>query len=227
MSDALVLGLDVGGTSSRALLADSHGRRLGSGTAAGGNPTSHDETAAFAAIGAAIRDALAGTAPSRVAAAVIGMAGGGRLPEVREKFDAMWYGTGLRCDYHVVGDAVVAFAAGTPEPDGTLLLAGTGAIAAQLHQHSLDRVADGRGWLLGDLGSGFWLGREAVRALLDHLDGWTAPSELIRLVHQELLGAAPPAPARAAGDAVVNAVRREPPVALARLAQPVCRAAAA
>src|SRR5438132_902928 len=30
-------------------------------------------------------------------------------------------------------------------------------------------VADGLGWLLGDEGSGFWLGREALRATLENL----------------------------------------------------------
>ncbi|MGH3646805.1 MAG: N-acetylglucosamine kinase, partial [Micromonosporaceae bacterium] len=222
MTDVLVLGLDIGGTSSRALLADSHGRRLGTGTAAGGNPTSHHESAAFTAIASAIRDALSGVDPSRVASAAIGMAGVGRLaePAVREQFEIMWRETGLRCDYQAVGDAVVAFAAGTPEPDGTLLLAGTGAIAAQLRDRDLYRISDGHGWLLGDLGSGFWLGREAVRAVLAHLDGWRPSSALIRQVHRELLGTEPPAPHRDASVAVVNAVRREPPVALARLAQP-------
>lgn len=42
----LVLGLDVGGTSTRALLADVEGRRLGEGRSGGGNPTSRGRKAA-------------------------------------------------------------------------------------------------------------------------------------------------------------------------------------
>ncbi|MGH3713922.1 MAG: N-acetylglucosamine kinase, partial [Micromonosporaceae bacterium] len=222
MTAALVLGLDIGGTTSRALLADSHGRRLGTGTAAGGNPTSHHETAAFAAISAAIRDALAGVDPAQVRAAAIGMAGVSRLaePDVREQFEAAWHGTGLRCAYQAVSDAVVAFTAGTPSPDGTLLLAGTGAIAAQLRDRTGVRTCDGHGWLLGDLGSGFWLGREAVRAALAYLDGWAPATPLVHQVIGELVGTQPPG-----RDSVINAVRRDEPVALARLAQPVCQAA--
>ena len=223
----LLLGLDLGGTSSRALLADQHGHRLGVGTAAGGNPTAHPLPDALAAIETALRAALGTSDPDRVTAAVIGMAGVGRMaePDVRDAFGAMWRRVGLRCPYRVVADVVVAFAAGTPAPDGTLLLAGTGAAAAQLRDRTTVRIADGHGWLLGDLGSGFWLGREAVRATLAHLDGWAQTSPLVRQVLSELLGVDHVPPSREAVSAVVNAVHARPPVALARLASVVCEAA--
>lgn len=228
MTQTLVLGLDIGGTTSRALLADLDGRQLASGTAAGGNPTAHHASAAFAAVETALRTALGGVDPTRVAAAVVGMAGVGRLaePEVRDRFAAMWQRVGLACRYQAVPDAVVAFAAGTAEGHGTLLLAGTGAIAAQVRNRRLGRIADGHGWLLGDLGSGFWLGREAVRATLAHLDGWTGRSDVVRRLLAAVLGRAPD-PSRESVIAVVNAVRRDPPVALARFAPLVCEAAAA
>ncbi|HEY0700599.1 MAG TPA: ATPase, partial [Micromonospora sp.] len=41
MSDTIVVGLDVGGTSTRAAVLSLTGARLGSGRAGGGNPTSH------------------------------------------------------------------------------------------------------------------------------------------------------------------------------------------
>ncbi|HEX6073944.1 MAG TPA: BadF/BadG/BcrA/BcrD ATPase family protein [Micromonosporaceae bacterium] len=227
MTPPLVLGLDIGGTSSRAMLADLDGHRIGSGSAAGGNPTAHEVSQAFAAVEAALRAALATVDPARVAGAVVGMAGVGRLTEsgVADQFEKMWHRVGLRCPYRAVPDAVVAFAAGTPAPHGTLLLAGTGAIAARIRDRQLGRICDGHGWLLGDLGSGFWLGREAVRATLAHLDGWTGLSALARRLLDDLLGTVPP-PGRESVTAVVNAVRRDPPVALARFAPLVCQAAA-
>lgn len=226
MAKALVLGLDIGGTSSRALLADLTGHRIASGVAAGGNPTAHQVSEALTAVDAALRAALTGVDPQRVETAVVGMAGVGRLtePEVRERFDRMWRQLGLRCRFHAVPDAVVAFAAGTPAPHGTLLLAGTGAIAARIRDRRLTRIADGHGWLLGDLGSGFWLGREAVRAALAHLDGWAEDSPLTHRLTEGLLGKVPQ-PGRDAVTAVINAVRRDPPVALARFAPLVCQAA--
>lgn len=78
-----------------------------------------------------------------------------------------------------------------------MLVAGTGAIAAEVRDLRLDRVADGHGWLLGDAGSGFWLGREAVRGLLADLDAGRAPTPLGRQVLTDLLGAPEVAPAPA------------------------------
>ncbi|KKZ73335.1 BadF/BadG/BcrA/BcrD ATPase family protein, partial [Streptomyces showdoensis] len=70
------------------------------------------------------------------------------------------------------GDADVAFAGGEGTPaDGLVLIAGTGAAAARVAGRRAIRAADGDGWLLGDAGSGFWLGREALRAVLRSLDG--------------------------------------------------------
>ncbi|MEU4196091.1 BadF/BadG/BcrA/BcrD ATPase family protein [Kribbella sp. NPDC026611] len=168
---ALVLGGDLGGTSSRIVVADAEGNVVGRGAAAGGNPTSHPASAA-ANFGQALHAALAGLDPAAVKAGVVGMAGGVALarPDVAAQFEAAWKGAGLTAEPEYIGDLEVAFASGTPEPDGTVLIAGTGSNAGLVQNHQLIRTVGGHGWLLGDDGSGFWLGREAVRSLLRALD---------------------------------------------------------
>ncbi|MFE9690776.1 N-acetylglucosamine kinase [Micromonospora sp. NPDC005806] len=229
MSDTVVVGLDVGGTSTRAAAVRLDGVRLGTGRAGGGNPTSHGAERAAGELLAALRAALADVDPARVRAGTIGLAGAGRLladPQGRAAFDRAWSDAGLRCPYAVHGDALVAYASGTAAPDGTVLIAGTGAIAAQVRDLRLDRVAGGHGWLLGDAGSGFWLGREAVRRLLSDLDRGAAPSELARRILAELTGSPEVAGRpRATAESVVQAVTRRPPVELARLAPLVVTAA--
>ncbi|MEU4554455.1 N-acetylglucosamine kinase [Micromonospora violae] len=229
MSDTVVVGLDVGGTSTRAAVLTLTGQRVGTGRAGGGNPTSHGAERAAAELLTALREALADVDPTRVAAGTIGLAGAGRLladPAGRAAFDRAWHDAGLRCPYEVHGDALVAYASGTASPDGTILIAGTGAITAQVHELRLDRIADGHGWLLGDAGSGFWLGREAVRRLLADLDAGRAPGTLATTVLTELLGSAEIAPRpRASVDATIQAVTRRPPIELARLAPLVVDAA--
>ncbi|MFU8875059.1 N-acetylglucosamine kinase [Micromonospora sp. SL4-19] len=229
MSDTVVVGLDVGGTSTRAAAFSLDGVRLGTGRAGGGNPTSHGAERAATELLAALRAALADIDPTRVRAGTIGLAGAGRLladPQGRAAFDRAWSDAGLRCPYAVHGDALVAYASGTAAPDGTVLIAGTGAIAAEVRDLRLDRTADGHGWLLGDAGSGFWLGREAVRRLLSDLDRADPPGELGQRVLAELTGspevAARP---RATAETVVQAVTQRPPVELARLAPLVVTAA--
>ncbi|MEJ3750525.1 BadF/BadG/BcrA/BcrD ATPase family protein [Actinomycetes bacterium KLBMP 9797] len=222
MSDTLVIGLDVGATSTRALVASLTGDRLGTGRAGGGNPTAHGAEHAAAQLATALGEALAGVDPALVRAGTIGLAGGGRLradPAGQAAFDRAWRGAGLRCPYAVVGDALVAYAAGTASPDGTVVIAGTGAIACDVRDLALDRIADGHGWVLGDLGSGFWLGREAVRRTLHDLDAGRQPGPLGRAVLVDLLGsAAVAARPRATVDTVVQVVTRRSPVELARLA---------
>ncbi|CCH19962.1 N-acetylglucosamine kinase [Micromonospora lupini] len=229
MSDTVVVGLDVGGTSTRATALTLAGDRLGTGRAGGGNPTSHGAERAAAELLTALREALTDLEPTRVAAGTIGLAGAGRLladPAGRAAFDQAWHDAGLRCPYEVHGDALVAYASGTAAPDGTILIAGTGAITAQVTDLRLDRIADGHGWLLGDAGSGFWLGREAVRRLLADLDAGQAPGTLGTAVLTELVGSADVAPRpRDTVDATIQAVTRRPPIELARLAPLVVTAA--
>lgn len=168
----LVLGLDVGGTSSRAVLADLEGTVLGRGRADGGNPNSHPPERAAQQVTSAAGEALGGTDPGRIVRTVVGMAGVSKLsdPTVAAVFGDAWAALGITCPIRTVSDGEVAFAAGTSEPDGTVLIAGTGAIAGRIRGHEQDRVAGGYGWLLGDEGSAFWLGREAVRTTLLALD---------------------------------------------------------
>ncbi|ACZ84875.1 N-acetylglucosamine kinase [Streptosporangium roseum] len=179
-----VLGLDVGGTSSRALLLDASGRRIGYGRAPGGNPAAHGTGTAAANIRQALEPALLGVDPAEVVGAVVGMAGVGALD--RAVFDRMWASAGLRCVPAVTGDLGVAFAAGTAEPRGTVLIAGTGAIAARIEDGEPVAVSDGLGWLLGDQGSGFWLGREAARAAVRGLSRGESDGLLTRLVAEEI-----------------------------------------
>ncbi|MDG4782550.1 BadF/BadG/BcrA/BcrD ATPase family protein [Micromonospora sp. WMMD961] len=229
MSDTVVVGLDIGGTSTRATALTLTGRRVGTGRAGGGNPTSHGAQRAAVELLTALRAALADLDPARVVAGTIGLAGAARLladPAGRAAFDRAWHDAGLRCPYAVHGDALVAYASGTAALDGTVLVAGTGAITAQVHELRLDRIADGHGWLLGDAGSGFWLGREAVRRLLADLDAGRAPGALATTVLTELLGSADiAAHPRDTVDATIQVVTRRPPIELARLAPLVVDAA--
>ncbi|GAA3763486.1 BadF/BadG/BcrA/BcrD ATPase family protein [Plantactinospora mayteni] len=228
MSDGMVVGLDIGGTSTRATVVSLAGERLGAGQSGGGNPTSHGADRAAEQLRLALAGALAGLDPGLVRAGTIGLAGAGRLladPAGRAAFDRTWHEVGLRCRYDILGDALVAYASGTAEPDGTILIAGTGAIAAEVRDMALDRVADGHGWLLGDAGSGFWLGREAVRRALADLDRHLPPGPLSTLVLTELLGSAEVAARpRDTVDTLVQTVTRRPPVELAALAPLVIRA---
>ncbi len=215
--DFLALGGDLGGTSTRILVVGSDGREYGRSTTGGGNPTT-DPSGAAAAFGDALRAALSGVDAARVKASVVGVAGGSalRTPAVGTHFGQVWAEAGLTCDPGYVPDLEVAFAGGTPASDGAVLVAGTGAAAGSLTDHRLTRTAGGHGWLLGDDGSGFWLGREAVRATLRTLDAGEKPGALVDSVLREL-DAEEQATARQR-ERVIQAVNSRPGVLLSALA---------
>ncbi|WP_405013207.1 N-acetylglucosamine kinase [Kitasatospora sp. NBC_01539] len=219
MTGPLVLGVDAGGTGSRAVVADLHGHVHGSARGEGANPVAHGLDAAVKTVGDTVRAALAGLDPAAVTACVIGLAGALVTAPPPELLRAA---AGLPVTPHTTGDLALAYTAGTTRPDGAVLIAGTGAVAALIRDRTLVRLADGHGWLLGDRGSGQWLGREAVRLALDAVDAG-----------RPLTGAAAAAAARLTGRsdgdglraAVLAAVYGEPPARLARLAPLVLDAA--
>jgi glucosamine kinase len=168
----LVIGVDAGGTTTRCLLADTQGQPVGVGTAAGLNQHSSGGDPVDR-LARAVAGALAGHDPAAVRAGTLGVAGAGAagLAEVHRQATDAWRRLGLDGDPVVVPDLLAAFAAGTPAPNGVVLVAGTGAGAAAVVDRGVAWQADGAGWLLGDVGSAVWLAREALVAAVADLDG--------------------------------------------------------
>lgn len=187
----MVVGLDVGGTSTRAVVVGTDGQRVGAAEAGGANPTSHSPGEWTAALSGALRQALRRAGPVNVRAVLVGMAGNSALDDktMAVRFEqTLRQEVGPDSSILLAGDVEIAFAAATPERDGTVLVAGTGAAAAEVRDGKARRVVDGHGWLLGDAGSGFWLGREAVRAALAEIDGNGPTTALRPVVGEALLG---------------------------------------
>jgi len=165
------LAVDAGGTSTRAVAVDSEGRCLGYARAAGGNPTAHGADPAVASVGAALEQALApsGVDPASIELVLVAHAGGhARYVEGIERHLAA---LGVHAPVRTAGDLLALYTSGTHETDGAAMLAGTGAIGGAIRGGELVRTVDGTGWLLGDSGSGFWIGHHVARAVVDDLDG--------------------------------------------------------
>jgi N-acetylglucosamine kinase-like BadF-type ATPase len=178
----LLLGIDGGGSGTRALLADRSGVILGAGAAGPGNYQAVGFDAAAqaieAAIGAAFRDAgLEGIEP--VAAACLGLAGTGR-PKDRALFEAWAAQQGIARRCAIVGDAELALAAGTPEGWGVSLICGTGSIAWGRAPDGRTARAGGWGYLLGDEGSGYDIALRALRLATQTADGRAAAPALLQ-----------------------------------------------
>ena len=70
----------------------------------------------------------------------------------------------------VVNDALVALEAGAPGAPGVVIISGTGSIAYGRNTRNEGARSGGWGHVLGDEGSGFWIGRAAIRAVLREAD---------------------------------------------------------
>lgn len=164
-----ILAIDAGGTSTRAVVVDTSGRVHGYATAGSGNPVSAGAELALESWVAAATDALGGH-ETPVAGALVVMAGASAgVPTARlaERLAPL----GLSGEVRVESDLLGAYCSGTIRPDGCALVAGTGAVAARIAGGRLHTVADGTGWLLGDEGSGYWVGHRVATAVVAALDG--------------------------------------------------------
>lgn len=227
VTESLVVGVDAGATSTRVSVHTLDGRRVGYARASAGNPSAHGLAKAVAAIGSALNQALGSLDGGRVVASLAGVAG--RTPEMAPELAALWSAHGIPDPLVYVRDVEIAYAAGSAEPDGSLLLSGTGAVATRVVDFEVAAIADGLGWLLGDLGSGFWIGREAAREVVSALDRGRTPSRgdvLTELVIGHFLGSDRPGTPRAVADRIVR-LAQAGHMRLAALSALVSQAAAA
>jgi N-acetylglucosamine kinase-like BadF-type ATPase len=178
-----VLGVDVGGSSTRCAVASSAGRCLGYAKGGGGNPISVGAHAAIETVAGGIGLALerAKIGGERIVAVVFCMAGG-LTSEDTAAFGDTLRELGIRAAPTPAGDLFGNFCSGTWQTSGYLLESGTGAGALRIEDGEVAKTSDGLGWLLGDEGSGFWIGRRVVRAALADLDDRGPRTRLTELV---------------------------------------------
>jgi N-acetylglucosamine kinase-like BadF-type ATPase len=168
MSAPLVLAIDGGQSSTKALLADTEGRILGRGT---GSPCDHitgphgyerNRAAIHSATLAAVADA--GVDAGRIVAAGLGLTSA--PPELGKNhlFEQMLREIAspehLWIDHDVASNLAGA-SAGAP---GIVVIAGGGSVGYGVHADGREAKAGGMGYLMGDDGSAWWIGLHAIRA---------------------------------------------------------------
>lgn len=181
----VVLGADVGGTSTRVAVATSAGELLTVRTAGAGNPTSLGVEEAARRLAELSAEALssAGVSIGDLSGAMLGVAGWSALRGREEEFcHAVLPGvSGVRLGV----DIATAFSTAVADRSGVVSIAGTGAGTMRVTDGVVTARRDGWGWLLGDRGSGTWLGTAALRATLTALEQ-DSPGPLAAAVLAEL-----------------------------------------
>jgi N-acetylglucosamine kinase-like BadF-type ATPase len=175
-----VLGIDGGASKTVAAVLDlrTHDLQL-----ARGGPSNEDSIGATAAV-AALLDAAdgalraAGVTQRELAAGVVAVAG----------TDTQAIAEHLRSaraePWTVVNDSIAAWAAATGVGPGVAVVSGTGSSVFGVGPDGRSWRAGGWGHVLGDEGSGYWLGIESIKATLRDRDASGPPTSLSELARR-------------------------------------------
>ena len=172
-----VLGIDAGGTKTVCLLADEHGRVVSEGRGPGANLHASGELAVEKVLHEVMETAIGdrAIAPSAIC---LGIAGVDRKDDARI-VHAIMRRIGDKSRLLVVNDALIALVAGTGDSPGIVIVAGTGSIAYGRNANFDAARAGGWGHIIGDEGSGYWIGREALAAIMRAVDGRGPATRLV------------------------------------------------
>jgi len=206
------VGVDGGGSKTTCAVADESGHVLATATRGPSNYHAIGIGAARDVVADAIAAALGSVAvDAEIAGLCLALAGVARPDDERawrgaleqiiaqERVPAHWLiSAGAAVITH---DAMAALVGGTGKREGIVVIAGTGAIAFGVNARGGQRRASGWGYLLGDEGSGYWIGLQgliavcraddgrgyetALREALLDARGLTRPQDLVRPMYSE------------------------------------------
>lgn len=197
----LFLGIDGGGSGCRAAVCDASGRILGEARGGPANIAT-DTDRARANILAVAAAALPEGVPLASLRTVMGLAGANVADSVAR------FSQGLPFhDLRVVTDAVTAAKGALNDADGIVAAIGTGSVYASQRDRVIRQIG-GWGLVLGDEGSGAWIGRRILARSLRAADGFVPDTALLRALRAEMGGP----------DGVVAFAQSADPADLARLA---------
>jgi N-acetylglucosamine kinase-like BadF-type ATPase len=164
-----VLGIDAGGTKTVCLLADEQGVVLSEGRGGGANLHTAGELAVEKVLHESMEAAI-GDRAIAPAAICLGIAGVDREDEMRT-VRAVMRRIGYKSRVLVVNDALIGLVAGARDEPGIAINAGTGSIVYGRNAAFEAARAGGWGHMIGDEGSGYWIGRESLAAVMRAADG--------------------------------------------------------
>jgi len=178
----LLLAVDGGGSGCRALVADPSGRILGRGQGGAANILTDLDTARDNILVAATAALVDSGQAERLAdlVAVLGLAGA-NVAGTAARLTALLPFAQVR----VETDAAIALAGAHHDQDGIAATIGTGSVFAS-QRAGVRRLIGGWGLVLGDEGSGAWIGRAALAQVLAAQDGFVPLTPLLAALRDRL-----------------------------------------
>ncbi len=180
------VGIDAGGTLTRLLARTIDDRADLVIRGKGANLLRHGEEQTARLLASLVRQALAAHPGTPLAAVVAGVAGAGE-PEAQQSLAKKirgLLGSAAPQIIEILHDGVIALETAFPASSGMLMIAGTGsAVLARTNRGTIARVG-GWGYLVGDEGSGYAIGRRGMTAVAHAADGGPATTLAERLAER-------------------------------------------
>ena len=162
-STAVVLGIDGGGTNTRAVIANGN-KTLARAQSGSIKRLRVGPEVAEANLRAILREVFDQAGVTQVDAASAGIASA-YMPGIPEWITAVFRDFGIQ-NSEVVGDEIIALDAAFQGGPGILQIAGTGSNTIGRAPSGAFETAGGYSSVLGDQGSGYWIGLHAIREAL-------------------------------------------------------------
>jgi N-acetylglucosamine kinase-like BadF-type ATPase len=183
-----VLGIDGGGTKTAAVILDGKGAERGRGEGGPCNIATCDDATLTTSLHEAVRAALAIAGlpqDTRFAATCAGVAG--YTAKLRRAEFARLLAQCIPAEKHrVEPDYVVGYWGATEGGPGVVVSVGTGSVVYGRNRAGRSYYVGGRGYLLGDAGSGYWIGQCALKRVVLRMELTLPPDEFDRLVLEEI-----------------------------------------
>lgn len=179
-----LLGIDGGGSRSKAVLTDLQGNQIISASGRNLNPLNIGWKAFSGHFTDLVKRTLAEVDKKQIAGVCAGLAGSG-AESVRKKAEIEIRRHFLTAKVFVISDALATLWGAFRGRSGLILIAGTGSICLGMNAEGCIERSGGFGPLAGDEGSGFWIGMEAIRAALRTVDKRASANSLMRIVSEQ------------------------------------------
>ena len=177
------LGIDGGGSKTRALLVDADGNKLHYAESGPSNLNAYEEDIVRTSLLEVVKQCteVAGAPPT---ATCVGIAGASS-PEAKAKLEAMIEPLGLK-QAEMTTDAAIALEGAFSGGPGILLIAGTGSVCFGRSMDGAIHRTGGWGWLADDAGSAAWIGQRALEVAIQQNDGRMPGTSLRDIIFPEL-----------------------------------------
>ncbi|MFD2615990.1 N-acetylglucosamine kinase [Terrilactibacillus laevilacticus] len=180
------IGIDGGGTKTDAVLFSSDGQLINRVIGAGTNPNSIDHgqlIGYFKNIFLELIDIK--YANIKITGCFAGLSGSDHPSLTKKLFNCINKSCPVPIEHLIVGnDAMNALWSGTDGEPGLVVIAGTGSIAYGVRKNGDHFRIGGWGYLFGDEGSGYDIGRETIRRVMMSYDGREQKTQLTSMLKE-------------------------------------------